>query len=575
MASLQVTTYEVYIVDNGRWVLHARYRRDEREKAIEEAKVIERELSTSVKVSREVYNSSDNTSEETTVYATEKPPPRKPAPAARGGMGRGGGGGGGGGGYEDFGGGRAAAATAGASRGAIAARQQATAAAVQGTIGAMSRLIAILGGSLIGAVVITMGFRIALLQSMWIQYHPQFLGPFQFFVFITAFLAIAVPLATKKVKWGGFSDRAPRGPAAPRPVKVKAPPKPKVEEPPELDLEEDKPPEDEKPSEDEDKPAEEAAAEETPAEEERASDGAGVAVEMQRESMGKFTQGLLSEVQKSRPNLDAYNRFGVSLMLAGAVDVVGDKNNLQTDERRALLASALTDMGTKKEAAQGFSSKYEEYMTEKRYLGMVQAGRVAAETFLENPAAPLPPMKALFDAWGKPQAASDAPPRIMAVLFTDMVGSTDMTQQKGDQAAQVIVRRHNSIVRAALNEYGGKQVKHTGDGIMASFPSPASAVEATIAIQRACAANNARFPDQELHLRIGINAGEPIQEEEDLFGATVQLAARVCAAAGTDQIFCTNVVRELSSGKASFKSRGPVAMKGFSEKMTLYEVAWN
>src|ERR1700744_3749626 len=96
MAALQVTTYEVYIVDNGRWVLHARYRRDEREKAIEEAKTIERELATQVKVSREVYNSSDNTSEETTVYASEKPVRRPAGPRA--GMARGGGGG-----FDDFG----------------------------------------------------------------------------------------------------------------------------------------------------------------------------------------------------------------------------------------------------------------------------------------------------------------------------------------------------------------------------------------------------------------------------------------------------------------------------------------
>jgi class 3 adenylate cyclase len=183
-------------------------------------------------------------------------------------------------------------------------------------------------------------------------------------------------------------------------------------------------------------------------------------------------------------------------------------------------------------------------------------------------------MKSLFDAWGKPQQ-QQAAPRIMAVMFTDMVGSTDMTQAKGDQAAQVIVRRHNSIVRAALAEYGGKQIKHTGDGIMAAFPSPASAVEATVAIQRAVSANNTRFPDQALHLRIGINAGEPIEEEEDLFGATVQLAARVCAAAGTDQIYCTNVVKELSGGKGRFTSRGPTALKGFSEKISIFEVNWN
>ncbi len=114
-----------------------------------------------------------------------------------------------------------------------------------------------------------------------------------------------------------------------------------------------------------------------------------------------------------------------------------------------------------------------------------------------------------------------------------------------------MVRRHNSIVRTALAEFAGKEIKHTGDGIMASFASTANGVEAAIIIQRACAIHNDKHPDLPLHLRIGINAGEPIQEEDDLFGTTVQLSARVCAKAGTDEILCTNVVRELSARKGS------------------------
>ncbi len=358
MASLQVTTYEVYIVDNGRWVLHARYRRDEREKAIEEAKVIEREMGTQVKVSREVYNSSDNTSEETTVYASEKPVRRPAGPRA--GAARGGGGGGGM--FDDFDGGAGGRpAAAGVARGAVAARQAANAAAMQGTVGALGRMIMIIVGSLIGAVAITMGISFVLRQSVWMQIHDSYLGPLQFIIFITSFLIIAIPLATKKVRWAGFSENQPRTKAPPRPVKVKAPPKAKIEEEPTLDdIDEDEPKvEEEKPAEDE-KPEEPTAAEDEKTDD--AGSGAGVAVEMQRESMGKFTQGLLSEVQKSRPQLDAYNRFGVSLMLAGAVDVVGDKNSLEPDQRRELLASALTDMGTKKDAARGFSAKYEEYI---------------------------------------------------------------------------------------------------------------------------------------------------------------------------------------------------------------------
>jgi len=572
MPSGSITTYEIYLVDNGRWALHARYRREEREKALEEARNMERELNTQVKVVREIYDPSDNSNEETTIYSTERGSlkPRAAGGAARGGGYGGGGGSSGGGGW---GGEEGTAATGGGGRGNGTAARRAP--ALQGTFGAMGRLISILIGSLVGAGLLTMIAKLVMERNYWVQTHVANLAPIQFLIFIGSFLMIAVPLATKKVRWAGMMD----GPARAKPSRAakpaKAPKAPKIEAPPEeepIEIDIDVAPAEEAPV--EEAPAEEPAAEpEAPAEAET-PDGAGLGVEMQRETMGRFTAGLMSEVSRARPQLDAYNRFGVSLMLAGAVDAVGDRSSLDPAQRRSLLADSLTNIGTKADAARSFSAKYEEYMTEKRYLGMVQAGRVAADTFLENPDAPLPGMKSLFDAWGKPQQ-QQAAPRIMAVMFTDMVGSTDMTQAKGDQAAQVIVRRHNSIVRAALAEYGGKQIKHTGDGIMAAFPSPASAVEATVAIQRAVSANNTRFPDQALHLRIGINAGEPIEEEEDLFGATVQLAARVCAAAGTDQIYCTNVVKELSGGKGRFTSRGPTALKGFSEKISIFEVNWN
>jgi hypothetical protein len=103
-------------------------------------------------------------------------------------------------------------------------------------------------------------------------------------------------------------------------------------------------------------------------------------------------------------------------------------------------------------------------------------------------------------------------------------------------AAQYVVRTHNRIVRSALVNYMGREIKHTGDGIMASFTTVSNAVEAAVETLRRVAANNAAEGDIPLHLRIGINAGEPVIEDDDLFGVTVQLAARLCAAAEADQI---------------------------------------
>jgi class 3 adenylate cyclase len=164
---------------------------------------------------------------------------------------------------------------------------------------------------------------------------------------------------------------------------------------------------------------------------------------------------------------------------------------------------------------------------------------------------------------------------LQTILFTDMESSTNMTIQLGDSQAQELVRAHNSIVRGALRAHGGSEIKHTGDGIMAAFPSAARAIDCAIAIQRGCDSQAVEHPTAPLRMRIGLNAGEPVAEERDLFGAAVQLAARVCASAGPGQILASDVVRQLAAGKRFLWSdQGYVALRGFEDPVRLYEVKW-
>ncbi len=163
----------------------------------------------------------------------------------------------------------------------------------------------------------------------------------------------------------------------------------------------------------------------------------------------------------------------------------------------------------------------------------------------------------------------------VTILFTDMEASTATTQRLGDDAAQRLVRAHNAIVRDALAAHDGSQVKHTGDGIMASFRSATQAVECAVAIQRALAAR-AHEDGEPIRVRIGLNSGEPVSEDDDLFGTAVQLAARVCARAEPGQIVASNVVRELTAGKGLlFADLGDVALRGFEDPVRLYEVRWH
>ncbi len=130
---------------------------------------------------------------------------------------------------------------------------------------------------------------------------------------------------------------------------------------------------------------------------------------------------------------------------------------------------------------------------------------------------------------------------------------------------------HNTIVRDALAAHDGTEIKHTGDGIMATFTKSASSVESAMEMIVGLEKHNKAEPNLPLHIRIGINAGEPIREDNDIFGSTVQMAARICDAAETDQVLVSMVVRELCGGKTiRFENVGQYAMKGIDEPVTLY-----
>jgi class 3 adenylate cyclase len=164
-------------------------------------------------------------------------------------------------------------------------------------------------------------------------------------------------------------------------------------------------------------------------------------------------------------------------------------------------------------------------------------------------------------------------PAIRTVMFTDIVGSTALTQQLGDDGAMEMLHVHDTIVRDALSAAHGREIKHTGDGIMASFISAAAAVRCATQIQQELARRaDAEFP---LQVRIGGAAGEPVERANDIFGSTVQLAARLCTHAAPEQILVSNVVAELCLGKGvSFHPLGDVALKGFDRPVQVHAVEW-
>ncbi len=178
------------------------------------------------------------------------------------------------------------------------------------------------------------------------------------------------------------------------------------------------------------------------------------------------------------------------------------------------------------------------------------------------------------------QTQGAGPAEFRTIMFTDITDSTSLTQRLGDAKAQALVHAHNQIVREALRAQGGTEIKHTGDGIMASFTSASAALHCAAAIERSIAAQNRDLPadaqrDGTLSVHIGVNAGEPVAEGSDLFGTAVQLARRVCDHAAGGEILVADVVRQLAAGKDFlFADRGETVLRGFEDPVRLYELRW-
>jgi len=162
---------------------------------------------------------------------------------------------------------------------------------------------------------------------------------------------------------------------------------------------------------------------------------------------------------------------------------------------------------------------------------------------------------------------------VRSVMFTDIVGSTELAQRLGDDIAFELLNTHDAIVRGAVSQHDGRVIKHTGDGIMAVFVSPVQAVKAACMIQTAVEAIVPQDNRPQFQIRIGAAAGEPIERDNDFFGSTVNLAARLCAHAEPGKVLVTNGIAELCLGKGmKFADMRDAELKGFDEPIRTREV---
>ena len=161
-------------------------------------------------------------------------------------------------------------------------------------------------------------------------------------------------------------------------------------------------------------------------------------------------------------------------------------------------------------------------------------------------------------------------PSFVTILFTDMTGSTALFERYGDDVADGLRREHFAALRDAVAEHGGHEVKSTGDGLMVVFPSAVAAVRCAVAMQRAAAATPG------LALRIGLHAGEPIEDTGDFYGTAVNVASRLCDAADGGEVLASEVVRQVAGPRVAelVQPSGAIRVKGISEPVSVARVLW-
>jgi class 3 adenylate cyclase len=173
----------------------------------------------------------------------------------------------------------------------------------------------------------------------------------------------------------------------------------------------------------------------------------------------------------------------------------------------------------------------------------------------------------------RPHAAPDG---TVTILFTDIEGSTAMTERLGDRAAQEILRAHNEIVRRYVATHGGFEVKSQGDGFMLAFQSASRALRCAIAVQRAITTYGRQHPEEPIRVRIGLHTGEALKEGDDFFGKNVILAARIGAHARGGEILVSSLLKQLteSAGEFEFGPEQAVSLKGLAGTHVLHTVDW-
>ncbi len=298
-------------------------------------------------------------------------------------------------------------------------------------------------------------------------------------------------------------------------------------------------------------------------------------LEKERAQLIAFADTSMASLTATRPQLQAFERVGLNLYLGGATVALSERAGFPDTIKIDLLRKTLEHTGTNASIADAFAQRLEISAQRPRFRQLIDAGRAAMTAILDgitNTA--LPALSDLIQQWADPTVRG-AEIKKVTFLLTDIVGSTALTSKLGNSAAQRVVRAHNAVVRTAAKNFRGSEIKHTGDGILLTFPDAAAAGRAAIEIQQEGTAYARDNPDAPLLMRLGIHTGEASFEEGEYYGPALGVLNGVCAAAGDGQIFCSEEAKNRSVGPAfRFQDMGKRKLKGSQIDAQLFKLDW-
>lgn len=287
-----------------------------------------------------------------------------------------------------------------------------------------------------------------------------------------------------------------------------------------------------------------------------------------------FNEGRKSRWSDEANAMVGDTHFGLLLYLIGASKALSALYSLPETELKNEVATMMSGLSLMPASIHRSWELVPEYTAYPRYAAMLQRGDAGGRRLFAAPMGDTGILKAL-ELWEDFDKIAAPDQRVAAVLFTDIVGFTRSQQEFGDEWMKDVVHAHNEIVRGALGSYHGVEVKHTGDGIMASFSLLGNAVRAAIAMHKGIDLFNASMPGRAFHIRVGISTGEPVYMDGDLFGTPVNLAARVLPNAGAREIAVSKEIPEqLQPEGYTFAELPERELKGFEGLHSVFLLKW-